>query len=908
MNIKLPAIVALLLLCCRAIATDFVVTNTTDGNATNQLRGALLAAAASAGPHNISLSAGTFTLTNGQIIIGAIATNIKITGVSATQTIITTQGANADRLLLINETGTVANVVVEFSNIQFRGGRLKSDPFGGGAILCGGPNNQTRFSDCIFHDNSIAAGGGTTGGALNQSGGGLLELQRCTFTANECSTGDGGALYYFLDNNVSGSLVINRCVFDNNTSLNNSGGAVGIGIQGRATATTSAIAITRSSFTANKANKGNGGAIFISNGFEPGNNALVQFNRFAGNTAQNAATTGLAMVNAAGNVVATNNWWGANSGPAAGPADRAALTGTGGTGTLTATPYLIQNTTATQSTLCNFGTPTSTVVTTGITTNNLGNAIAVADRIALSGLPVAFTFSGGSLANTQVALDANAQATTTYNAALVGPATVLGRVDNVPTNDASAVALTIRQAATITTQPADVAACLNGSGTFTAVASGFGTLTYAWYKGAALLADGATGNGSTLSGTQLASMTIANAAAADAAANYEIRVTNVCRTVSSNPVALQVSPGTLPSGSTTTASITGISATNFVAQTNTCQTLAAIVPTGPNPIVGNVTVRTFVQPAVPVSPAASKPYLQRHFDIAAGNSNAQNRTSRVTLYCTQQEFTAFNAYPGVSIALPTGPADAAGKANLRVYKFFGANAGGQLSGYNQGGIAIDPADEDIVWNADRSRWEITFQNTGFSGYFISNTDETILPLTMGNLRGSLQQGLATLGWATFGEKDILGFEVQRSTNGIHFEKAGWLQARNLGGEEAYTFRDAVPVSGKVFYRLEVKHQNGSRSFSAVVALQAGAAGQWQVTALPNPFTRSVQLQYQLPATEKVSWKLSDAAGRMVLSGNAGKQPAGSHTQVLQLDNLAPGLYLLQVEAGTHRQTLRLMRQ
>ncbi|MCU0373719.1 MAG: T9SS type A sorting domain-containing protein [Chitinophagaceae bacterium] len=908
MNQKLLTAFFILLCGTRVMGTDYTVNNTTDGNATNQLRGAIMAAAASAGPHTITLAAGTYTLTNGQIIFGAIATNIKINGASASQTIITTQGANADRLLLINETGTVNNVVVEFTNIQFRGGRLKSDPFGGGAILCGGPGNQTKFTDCIFHDNSIAAGGGTSGGAINQSGGGLLELQRCTFTNNQCSTGEGGAVYYFLQNNVSGSLVINQCTFNNNSAVNFSGGAVGVGVQGTQGSTTSAVAITRSTFTANQAPKGNGGAIFINNGFSQSNNAIVQFNRFAGNTAQNAATTGLAMVNAAGNVVATNNWWGANSGPAAGPADRAAQTATGGTGTLTATPYLVQSTMATQTTLCNFGTPTSTTVTTGITTNNLGNAIAAADRIALLGVPVAFTFSGGSLANTQVALDANAQATTTYNAALAGPASVLGRVDNVPTNDASAVALTIRQAATITTQPADVTACLNGSGTFTAAASGFGTLTYAWYRGATLLANGATGNGSTLSGTQLASLVIANAAAADAASNYEVRVTNVCRTVSSNPVALQVSQGTLPTAATTTASITGISATNFVAQTNTCQTLAAIVPSGASPITGNVTVRAFVQPAVPVSPAANKPYLQRHFDIATSTTNAQNLTSTVTLYCTQQEFTAFNAYPGVSVALPTGPADAAGKANLRVYKFFGTNAGGQLAGYNQGGVAINPDDDDIVWNAGRSRWEISFDNTGFSGFFISNTDETILPLTLGSLRGSLQQGLATLAWATFGEKDIQGFEVQRSTNGINFEKAGWLQARNLGGEASYTFRDPVAVLGKVFYRLEVKHQNGSRSFSAVVALQAGAAGQWQVTALPNPFTRSLQLQYQLPATEKVSWKLSDAAGRVVLAGNAGTQPAGSHTQVLQLGNLAPGLYLLQVEAGTHRQTLRLMRQ
>lgn len=36
-------------------------------------------------------------------------------------------------------------------------------------------------------------------------------------------------------------------------------------------------------------------------------------------------------------------------------------------------------------------------------------------------------------------------------------------------------------------------------------------------------------------------------------------------------------------------------------------------------------------------------------------------------------------------------------------------------------VLIDPDDNNIVWNADDIRWEISFDVTGFSGFFVHAT-------------------------------------------------------------------------------------------------------------------------------------------------------------------------------------------
>ena len=66
------------------------------------------------------------------------------------------------------------------------------------------------------------------------------------------------------------------------------------------------------------------------------------------------------------------------------------------------------------------------------------------------------------------------------------------------------------------------------------------------------------------------------------------------------------------------------------------------------------------------------------------------------------------------------PTDVADKANVRIYQFHGFSATGAPGSYPGGSTVIDPADSNIVWNATNQWWEVTFDVTGFSGFFVSN--------------------------------------------------------------------------------------------------------------------------------------------------------------------------------------------
>ena len=97
----------------------------------------------------------------------------------------------------------------------------------------------------------------------------------------------------------------------------------------------------------------------------------------------------------------------------------------------------------------------------------------------------------------------------------------------------AAATLTVNAATSITTQPTSQTLCAGSNATFTVVASGTGTITYQWKKGA-----------SNIVGATSASLTINNISAADAA-SYTVVVHSDCGAdVTSSAAVLTVNPST----------------------------------------------------------------------------------------------------------------------------------------------------------------------------------------------------------------------------------------------------------------------------------------------------------------------------------------------------------------------------
>jgi hypothetical protein len=186
-----------------------------------------------------------------------------------------------------------------------------------------------------------------------------------------------------------------------------------------------------------------------------------------------------------------------------------------------------------------------------------------------------------------------------------------------------------------------------------------------------------------------------------------------------------------------------------------------------------------------------QPYVQRHYQVTP----AAGSTGTVTMYYTQAEFDNFNAHPGSVLNLPTGPGDATGIANMRYSKFNGStnNGTGLPGSYTGGSQVLNPVDANVIWNATFSRWEVTLDVSGFSGFFLQ-TFAFVLPVNLTSFAAQKESNDIRLKWQTADETSNDHFEVERSLDGRTFTSIGQRTGNNGTGIKNYDWLDAGAVS------------------------------------------------------------------------------------------------------------------
>lgn len=142
-----------------------------------------------------------------------------------------------------------------------------------------------------------------------------------------------------------------------------------------------------------------------------------------------------------------------------------------------------------------------------------------------------------------------------------------------------------------------------------------------------------------------------------------------------------------------------------------------------------------------------------------------------------------------------------------------------------------------------------------------------------------------LRWATTSESNASHFEIERSSDGRAWQKAGVMLAKGASLlEEAYSFSDDYPFTGENLYRLRMTDRDATYSYSRVRSVYVREA---PAPAFPNPFSASLSLSpHQAGLTGAV--ELTDTRGKVVYKAK-GPLPASITTSQLQ-----SGSYLLKL--------------
>ncbi|HKG46057.1 MAG TPA: immunoglobulin domain-containing protein, partial [Pyrinomonadaceae bacterium] len=492
------------------------------------LRGAVAFANLNPGT-TINVPAGTYQLNipgagegfTGNNAIGDLdirGNNTIVAGAGAATTIIQQTTAN-DRVIEVNP-DLLSGFDFAISGVTITGGK-ETTGVGGGGIISGSIDNTMSVTNCVISANS-ASGNGTPGGGGILHTGGSLTITGTTFSGNSTSASGGGLGYSAGDPLIRtpsiGTLSVSGSTFSGNSagSIAAGGGAADLFNFNSGSGTYN---INSSTFSGNTAPNGNGGAIVVESGpltlttsslsgnsagvtggaISSSGSASVTFSRLVGNTVPNPLN-GLTLFAGSASFTANDNWWGINTGPSANDFRNAV-------GSLFPMTFLQLRASASPDQICSGALST---LTADIKQRNSGAPLTT----ELNGLPefpaVFSNVIGGTVSGATNFV--NGVATATFTAgATPGPASV------DVTGDNQTVTANMTIDTNQTTDPADQVVCEGATATFTTTASGPGTATFVWKKGATVLNNGDLGGRVTItSGSNTSTLTITGTVVSDA--------------------------------------------------------------------------------------------------------------------------------------------------------------------------------------------------------------------------------------------------------------------------------------------------------------------------------------------------------------------------------------------------------
>lgn len=202
-------------------------------------------------------------------------------------------------------------------------------------------------------------------------------------------------------------------------------------------------------------------------------------------------------------------------------------------------------------------------------------------------------------------------------------------------------------------------------------------------------------------------------------------------------------------------------------------------------------------------------------------------------------------------------------------------------------------------------------NSSFS-FFTVSTTEAPLPVTLVTFTAERQRTDALLNWTTASELNNAYFQVESSADGTAFQTLGQVAGAGTSSRaHAYQYVDAglarygTPL---VYYRLRQMDQDGTSTYSPVRMVPVVLASGLLVQAYPNPSQQQVSLTIHTSQAGPATLLLTDVLGQQL-----SQQPLTLDvgTTVIPLpaaSQLATGVYLVHVQQGSLRQTLKLVRQ
>ncbi|MBK6635868.1 MAG: T9SS type A sorting domain-containing protein [Chitinophagaceae bacterium] len=208
-------------------------------------------------------------------------------------------------------------------------------------------------------------------------------------------------------------------------------------------------------------------------------------------------------------------------------------------------------------------------------------------------------------------------------------------------------------------------------------------------------------------------------------------------------------------------------------------------------------------------------------------------------------------------------------------------------------------------------WEVTMNIAGFSGFYVhSNMWNAPLPVSVNYFTGVKQGSNHLLNWKVTCNSTLRATMIlERSADSRNFTPINSITADATRCNQPFDHTDAQPLPGMNYYRLKMIDDNGTISYSGIVALLNAVKGFDIISIAPNPVTTG-NFKLNITSATAVTMQviITDMQGRTV-SRQSIPVVAGFSSIPMNAGNLAAGTYTIQgIIAGEKSRIIRFVKQ
>jgi len=179
---------------------------------------------------------------------------------------------------------------------------------------------------------------------------------------------------------------------------------------------------------------------------------------------------------------------------------------------------------------------------------------------------------------------------------------------------------------------------------------------------------------------------------------------------------------------------------------------------------------------------------------------------------------------------------------------------------------------------------------------------TVVPVKLTSFNATLISNSAvSVKWATAQELGTKQFEVEKSTDGVHFTTISTTAgAGNSSIIHNYEAVDPNPTDGINYYRIKQVDLNGQISYSTIVKINYSAKA---ISVFPNPASSHITLKH--PVSTNALILITDLQGRRISTMNV---KAGAVSNTINVSELAKGGYFIRYIDANNSQVATFTKQ